>query len=357
MLWTSNTTRNLMYSSRSARGTLCSNWPHAEREEYVLLVPLKHNLLFLAIWLFLLVAGRMPPCSAIRAASGTWRPARKCSPRGTSSAPILSASPGPASPGWTINGWPNAAWPPCIALAGWDGLLLLTATVLAAIYTWVALRLLHSGLAWLPAGVLLALLLLIGSPQFHVRPLVVTLGLLGVTFAWLVDVEAGRKPLRRLWWLVPLVVRVGECSWRRAGRPGNGRLLRRRLVPRGHFPPRAITAPIDDPAAGSRTGNRRRTARPAGGHGGGNALESLRAGIAPGVAANPRPAAADDHRRTSTARRDRTRRLGDTAFDGHLSDRAGGRFSAAATGYLAHAAGLVRAGVWGGSAMPPCWPW
>jgi hypothetical protein len=29
-----------MYSFRSARGTLCSNWPHAEREEYVLLEPL-----------------------------------------------------------------------------------------------------------------------------------------------------------------------------------------------------------------------------------------------------------------------------------------------------------------------------
>ena len=28
-----------MYSSRSARGTFCSNWPHAEREEYVLLEP------------------------------------------------------------------------------------------------------------------------------------------------------------------------------------------------------------------------------------------------------------------------------------------------------------------------------
>jgi hypothetical protein len=35
---------------------------------------------------------------------------------------------------------------------------------------------------------------------------VATIGLLAVTFAWLVDVEAGKKPLRQLWWLVPLVV-------------------------------------------------------------------------------------------------------------------------------------------------------
>jgi hypothetical protein len=42
-LRSSNTTRNFMYSSRSARGTFCSNWPHAEREEYVLFEPLKHR--------------------------------------------------------------------------------------------------------------------------------------------------------------------------------------------------------------------------------------------------------------------------------------------------------------------------
>ena len=52
----------------------------------------------------------------------------------------------------------------------------------------------------------MALVLLVGSPQFHVRPLVLTIGLLAVTFAWLVDVEAGRKRLGQLWWLVPLFV-------------------------------------------------------------------------------------------------------------------------------------------------------
>ncbi len=91
-------------------------------------------------------------------------------------------------------------------LAGWDGLLLLAATLLAATYTWIAARLLRSGWHWLPTGLLLAIILLVGSPQFHVRPLVLTIGLLAVSFAWLVDVEAGNKPLRQLWWLVPLSI-------------------------------------------------------------------------------------------------------------------------------------------------------
>ena len=45
-----------------------------------------------------------------------------------------------------------------------------------------------------------------GSIQFHARPLVVSIGLLAVSYAWLVDVEAGRKRARQLWWLVPLLI-------------------------------------------------------------------------------------------------------------------------------------------------------
>ena len=92
-------------------------------------------------------------------------------------------------------------------LAGWDGLLLLTATLLAASTPGFAARLLRGGLHLLPAGLLLAVAMLVGSPQFHVRPLVLTIGLLGVTFA-LAGRRRGRPPkrLRQLWWLVPLFV-------------------------------------------------------------------------------------------------------------------------------------------------------
>jgi len=91
-------------------------------------------------------------------------------------------------------------------LGGLDALLLVTATLLAGLYTWVASRLLRAGFHLLLAGVVLALVLLASSHQFHVRPLILTIALLGVSFSLLVDVEAGRQPLSRLWWLVPLVV-------------------------------------------------------------------------------------------------------------------------------------------------------
>ena len=91
-------------------------------------------------------------------------------------------------------------------LAGWDGLLLVTATLLAGVYAWIGARLLRGGLHLLPAILLLALAMLAGAPQFHLRPLVATIVLLGVTFGWLVDVGNGSRRFRQLWWLVPLFI-------------------------------------------------------------------------------------------------------------------------------------------------------
>lgn len=91
-------------------------------------------------------------------------------------------------------------------LSRWDGLLLVAATLLAGVYAWVASRFLRAGFHALPTVFVLALVLLASSHQFHVRPLLVTIVLLGVTFSLLVDVEASRGRLRRLWWFVPLVV-------------------------------------------------------------------------------------------------------------------------------------------------------
>ena len=91
-------------------------------------------------------------------------------------------------------------------LAGFDGLLLVTATLLAGLYAWVASRLLRAGFHVLLVGVVLALVLLASSHQFLARPLILTIALLGLAFSLLVDVEAGRQRLSRLWWLVPLMV-------------------------------------------------------------------------------------------------------------------------------------------------------
>jgi len=108
---------------------------------------------------------------------------------------------------WTAHQWlAECGMAAMHRLSGFDGLLLATATLLAAIYTWLALRMIRAGFHPLPVGVVLALVLLASSHQFHARPLVVSIGLLGLTFAWLIDVDLGRRPLRWLWWLVPINV-------------------------------------------------------------------------------------------------------------------------------------------------------
>ena len=91
-------------------------------------------------------------------------------------------------------------------LGGWDCLLVVTATVIGVFYAWLAGRLVSAGLAAICAVLLAAMALAAGTPQFHIRPLVLTLVLTGFTFAFLIDVEAGRRPLRQLWWFVPMFV-------------------------------------------------------------------------------------------------------------------------------------------------------
>jgi hypothetical protein len=89
-------------------------------------------------------------------------------------------------------------------LAGLDGLLLATATVLAGLYTWMAHRLLRAGVHPLLAVFLVACAILASSHHFHPRPHLLTIVLMGWTFARLCDWEAGRISTGRLFWLVPL---------------------------------------------------------------------------------------------------------------------------------------------------------
>jgi hypothetical protein len=161
--------------------------------------------LFLAVWLILLLAGRD---AMLRDPGSFWHVA--AGERMLETGQVIRNDPFSftfAGRPWVADQWLAECGMAAIhRLAGWDGLLLLTATLLATIYAWIAARLLHGGSHWLPTCLLLALIVLVGSPQFHVRPLVLTIGLLGVTFAWLVDVEASKKRLRQLWWLVPVMI-------------------------------------------------------------------------------------------------------------------------------------------------------
>jgi hypothetical protein len=89
---------------------------------------------------------------------------------------------------------------------GLDTLLLATVTILAALYTWVAHRLMQAGLHWSLAAVGVGLTIAASSSHFHIRSHIATIVGMAVTFAYLIDFEAGRKSLRQTWWLVPVYV-------------------------------------------------------------------------------------------------------------------------------------------------------
>ncbi|HEY2773667.1 MAG TPA: hypothetical protein VGK20_06415 [Candidatus Binatia bacterium] len=89
---------------------------------------------------------------------------------------------------------------------GFDTLLLATAASLAALYAWVTRRLLHARLQ--PEAAILVVTFTVAATayQFQPRPLVVTFAIFGWMYARLVDFEAGRIPLVRMFWLVPAIV-------------------------------------------------------------------------------------------------------------------------------------------------------
>jgi hypothetical protein len=91
-------------------------------------------------------------------------------------------------------------------IRGLDSILLATVTFLACLYTWTAHRQIARGLHPLLAALVTALAGLASTYHFHPRPHLVSIALLGWTFACLCDLEAGRMPLRKLFWLVPVFV-------------------------------------------------------------------------------------------------------------------------------------------------------
>jgi hypothetical protein len=90
------------------------------------------------------------------------------------------------------------------AAAGLDGLLILTATSLAMLYTWLLRRLLNGGLHPLLAALVLGMALAASSHHFHARPHVISIICFALTYAWLVDFEARRVDLKGMLWLLPL---------------------------------------------------------------------------------------------------------------------------------------------------------
>jgi len=91
-------------------------------------------------------------------------------------------------------------------LAGFDGLLIVTVSLIALLFSDLATRIERSGMNLVLGSFILALSLAASSHHFHVRPHIVTIFFMTVIFARLCDIEAGRKNLTALFWLVPVFV-------------------------------------------------------------------------------------------------------------------------------------------------------
>jgi hypothetical protein len=158
---------------------------------------------FLAVWLGLMLVGRS---TLLRDPGTFWHVVLGRQILTTGQFPRTDAF------SFTFSGRPSIAdqWLAEVVMAAihraaeWDGLLLATSALLAAAYAWIGGRLVRSGLHVVPAVLVLAVVLMTSSHNFHARPLVVTILFQAWVVGLLVDVEAGRAAPGRLWWLVPL---------------------------------------------------------------------------------------------------------------------------------------------------------
>lgn len=91
--------------------------------------------------------------------------------------------------------------------AGLDGLLLAACAILAATYASVAARFHRRGLPTFNAIFITLIVIAASSFHFMPRPHLATIAFTALTFAILVDVEAGRATARRLW-LLPIIIAV-----------------------------------------------------------------------------------------------------------------------------------------------------
>jgi hypothetical protein len=91
-------------------------------------------------------------------------------------------------------------------LAGFDGLLVVTVSLIALLYSHLALRIERSGMNLALGSLILALSLAASSHHFHVRPHIVTIFFMTIIYSRLCDIESGRKSISTLFWLIPVFV-------------------------------------------------------------------------------------------------------------------------------------------------------
>ncbi len=161
------------------------------------------TLVFLVLWLGLMILGR----TALFRDPGTFWHTRV-------GQEILKTGKFPTQDGFSFTRegerWIAYHWLGEVLMAavhvvlGWDGLLLLFASAIAALYSWVFVRLKRSGFHPLAAVVLVGLVLAASVHNWHIRPHMATLFGMAITYTILLDIDAGRLPLNRLAWLAPL---------------------------------------------------------------------------------------------------------------------------------------------------------
>jgi len=159
---------------------------------------------FLALWLLLLAGGRS---SFLRDPGTFWHVATG---EHILADGFLRTDPYTFTFGGTW--WVPYQWLGEVAMAvahrvgGFDALLLGAVTMVAAVFAWLAMRLVRTGLHPVAVGAVVLVAVAASASHFHVRPHLFTIAGMTLAMAALADADAGRVSLRRLWWLVPLFV-------------------------------------------------------------------------------------------------------------------------------------------------------
>ena len=91
-------------------------------------------------------------------------------------------------------------------MAGFDGLLVVTVSLIALLYSNLAWRIERSGMNLALGSFILVLSLAAGSHHFHVRPHIITMFFMTIVYSHLCDIESGRKNISSLFWLIPVFV-------------------------------------------------------------------------------------------------------------------------------------------------------
>lgn len=166
--------------------------------------------LFVVLWLGLLLAGRS---RMLRDPGTFWHTAVGERILATGTLPTVDEySFTHAGQPWIAHQWLGEVTLALLdRVGGLDAQLLAAVTLLAGLWTWLGVRFLRAGLHWSLAASFLAVGIAASAGHFHVRPHLATMVLFAILIALLIDVEAGRIPFARLWWLVPLFVLWTNC--------------------------------------------------------------------------------------------------------------------------------------------------